>query len=128
LGGKGTKSYIIATPLVWDDRVFLAVGQDPEHGEGLGHLHCIDATKRGDITQSGKVWSVDGEDFHRSLSSFACKDGLLYACDLSGFVYCFDEKTGKRHWRYDTQAACGVRATWWMARSSSATRTAPFTC
>lgn len=105
LGGKGTKSYIIATPLIHNDRVFLCVGQDPEHGEGVGNLHCIDATKRGDITESGRVWNVGGGDFHRSMSSFACKDGLLYASDLSGFVYCFDEKTGKRHWRYDTQAA-----------------------
>jgi outer membrane protein assembly factor BamB len=26
------------------------VGQDPEHGEGIGHLWCIDPTKRGDIS------------------------------------------------------------------------------
>lgn len=105
LGGRGTKSYIISTPLVANDRVFLCVGQDPEHGEGIGQLHCIDATKRGDITESGKVWHVGGDNFNRSMSSFALKDGLLYACDLSGFLYCFDEKTGERYWRYDTQAA-----------------------
>lgn len=105
LGGKGTKCYIIGTPVVHNDRVFLATGQDPEHGEGVGNLHCIDATKRGDITQSGKVWNVTGEDFHRTLGTCAVKDGLVYASDLSGFLYCFDEKTGKRHWRYDTQAA-----------------------
>ncbi len=105
LGGKGTKCYIIGTPVVHNDRVFLATGQDPEHGEGVGNLHCIDATKRGDITQSGKVWNVTGEDFHRTLGTCAVKDGLVYAADLSGFMYCFDEKTGKRHWRYDTQAA-----------------------
>jgi len=26
------------------------VGEDPEHGEGVGHLWCIDPTKRGDVS------------------------------------------------------------------------------
>lgn len=105
LGGRGTKSYIICTPVIWDNKVFVCVGQDPEHGEGPGHLHAIDATKRGDITQSGRVWHVGDKDFNRSLSTCAIKDDLLYISDLSGFLYCLDAKTGKRHWRYDTMAA-----------------------
>lgn len=105
LGGRGTKSYIIATPVIDNDKVYLAVGQDPEHGEGIGHLYAIDATKRGDITESGKVWHLGGEDFHRTLSTVAVADGLVYAADLSGFLNCLDADTGKRHWRYDTTAA-----------------------
>ncbi len=50
LGGRGTRNEIIATPVVYDDLVYLAVGQDPEHGEGQGHLWCIDPTKRGDVS------------------------------------------------------------------------------
>ena len=50
LGGRGTRNNIIATPVVYDGRVYVAVGQDPEHGEGVGHLWCIDPTKRGDIS------------------------------------------------------------------------------
>jgi hypothetical protein len=50
LGGRGTRNEIIATPVIHEDRVFIAVGQDPEHGEGIGHLWCIDPTKRGDIS------------------------------------------------------------------------------
>ncbi len=50
LGGRGTRNEIIATPVVYDDKVYLAVGQDPEHGEGPGHLWCIDPTKRGDVS------------------------------------------------------------------------------
>jgi outer membrane protein assembly factor BamB len=30
--------------------VYIAVGQDPEHGEGTGHLWCIDPTRRGDVS------------------------------------------------------------------------------
>jgi len=37
-----------------DNVVYLASGQDPEHGDGPGHLYAIDATKRGDITQTGR--------------------------------------------------------------------------
>jgi outer membrane protein assembly factor BamB len=105
LGGRGTKCYIIATPVIHDAKIYVSVGQDPEHGEGPGHLHCIDAAKRGDITESGKVWHVGGNDFHRTLSTVAIADGLLYAADLSGFLYCFDAKSGKQHWKHDVLAA-----------------------
>ncbi len=50
LGGRGTRNNIIATPVVYDGKVYVAVGQDPEHGEGIGHLWCIDPTKRGDVS------------------------------------------------------------------------------
>ncbi len=44
------RNHLIGTPVVYNDRVFIAVGEDPEHGEGEGHLWCIDPTKRGDIS------------------------------------------------------------------------------
>ncbi|TWU42908.1 PQQ-binding-like beta-propeller repeat protein [Novipirellula artificiosorum] len=50
LGGKGTRNNIIATPVAYDGWVYVAVGQDPEHGEGEGHLWCIDPTRRGDVS------------------------------------------------------------------------------
>ena len=50
LGGRGTRNNIIATPVIYDDLVYVAVGQDPEHGEGVGHLWCIDPNKRGDVS------------------------------------------------------------------------------
>jgi outer membrane protein assembly factor BamB len=28
----------------------VAVGEDPEHGEGVGHLWCVDPTKSGDVS------------------------------------------------------------------------------
>lgn len=50
LGGRATRNNIIGTPVVIDNYVYVAVGEDPEHGEGIGHLWCVDATKRGDIS------------------------------------------------------------------------------
>jgi len=105
LGGRGTRNNIIATPVIVDDVVYLAVGQDPEHGEGPGHFYAIDATKRGDITESGKIWHFGNDDFNRTMSSAAVADGLVYIADLSGFLYCLDAKTGKQYWKYDTFAA-----------------------
>ncbi len=50
LGGEGTRNNLIATPVAYNGFVYIAVGQDPEHGEGEGHLWCIDPNKRGDIS------------------------------------------------------------------------------
>ena len=37
-----TRNHIIGTPVIYDGLVYVAVGEDPEHGEGIGHLWCID--------------------------------------------------------------------------------------
>ena len=109
-GGAGTASSIVATPVIAGDRVYLAVGDDPENQRGPGHLYCIDATKRadaqgGDITESGKVWHFGGKEFGRTIASVAVADGLVYAADLDGFLSCLDAQTGQRYWKYDLQAA-----------------------
>ena len=46
-----TRNELISTPVVVGDRMYIANGQDPEHGEGIGHLWCIDITKEGDISK-----------------------------------------------------------------------------
>ena len=40
--GRSSRNHIIGTPVVYDGLVYVAVGEDPEHGEGNGHLWCID--------------------------------------------------------------------------------------
>ena len=105
LGGRGTRNNIISTPVLYDNKVFIGVGQDPEHGEGDGHLWAIDATGKGDVTKTSVVWHFGGKDFKRTMSTVSIKDDLLFTADLSGYVYCLDVKTGKRHWKYDTFAA-----------------------
>ncbi len=89
--------------MIADSVVYLANGQDPEHGEGVGHMYAIDATKRGDITQSGRIWHFD--KIRRSISTAAVVDGLVYAADFSGFLHCLDAKTGKEYWNHDMLAA-----------------------
>lgn len=50
-GVRSTRNHLIGTPVIYDGLVYIAVGDDPEHGEGPGHLWCIDPTKRGDVSQ-----------------------------------------------------------------------------
>jgi outer membrane protein assembly factor BamB len=49
-GGNGRRNYIIATPVIYDGRVYIGTGQDPEYGEGPGDLWCIDPRGRGDVS------------------------------------------------------------------------------
>ncbi len=125
LGGAGTRNNIIGTPVFYENSVIVAVGQDPEHGEGVGHLWRIDATKTGDLSaeigeigtpgepnpNSGIIWHYGGVDeeqesvFRRTISTVAVHDGMVFAADLSGFVHCVDLETGERYWQHDLMAA-----------------------
>jgi outer membrane protein assembly factor BamB len=93
---------VIATPVILDGRVYAAVGQEPEEGDGAGCLNCIDATKTGDISESGILWR--NEKIGRSLSSAAISDGLLYLPDFAGIIHCLNVEDGKEVWSLDTEA------------------------
>jgi outer membrane protein assembly factor BamB len=93
-------SEVLGTPITWDGRVYALIGQDPEHGSGLGNMVCIDPSGEGDVTASHEVWSYS--NIKRSLSTMAIAGGLLFATDFSGFVYCLDALTGEELWVHDT--------------------------
>ena len=95
-------SEIIATPVFYKNRVYVGIGQDPAHGRGKGMFHCIDATKTGDITKTGCIWSYDGLD--RTIATAAVHDRLVYITDISGRLHCLDADTGKCYWVYETNA------------------------
>lgn len=123
LGGKGTKNEIIGTPIIYENKVYIGVGQDPEHGDGVAHVWCVDpAGKTGDISPkgdnfdpkapenqgSGLAWHFGGTDsqgellWHRTMSSAAIHNGLMYLCTMHGWVSCFDAATGQLYWTHDT--------------------------
>jgi outer membrane protein assembly factor BamB len=139
LGGRGTRNEIIATPVVFDNKVYIGVGQDPEHGEGVGHLWCIDITKTGDLSpvndnfdpaapenkNSGLVWHFGGPAdaktqeqtnrdiiFGRTLSTCAIQDGLVFEAELGGYLHCLDARTGKEYWNHDLKAAVWGSPSW----------------
>ncbi len=88
-------SEVLATPVVYKGHVYAVIGQDPEHGEGIGNLVCVD--------EHGKeVWAYG--KIKRSMSTLSIVDDMLFVADYSGFVYCIDALTGKEYWVYDTSA------------------------
>jgi outer membrane protein assembly factor BamB len=97
---KNGPSEVIATPVFYKNRVYVPIGQDPEHGEGIGNLSCIDMTRKGDNTKTGTVWSYD--KIARSLSTAAIADGLVYIPDFSGNIHCLDAETGQPYWMLET--------------------------
>ena len=105
LGGAGTRNNVISTPVFYNGRFYVGVGQDPEHGEGPGRFFAVDASKEGDVTAEAEVWSFGGEDFNRTISTAAIHDGIVYITDLSGFLYALDAETGEHYWTHDTFAA-----------------------
>ena len=46
----GTRNHFVATPVYYQGRVYIANGQNEQHGEGPGRLVCIDPSKVGDIS------------------------------------------------------------------------------
>ncbi|WP_428307569.1 PQQ-binding-like beta-propeller repeat protein [Lacipirellula sp.] len=77
LMGKGTRNDIISTPVVYDNKVYFATGQDPEHGEGIGTLWCLDPTKRGDVSKELAFNASDPKTPipHKRVQAVVEKDG-----------------------------------------------------
>lgn len=77
-GGRGaTRNALIATPVVHEGRLYVAVGRNPEEGAGVGHLWCVDlakATAKGATNKDHDV-SPPGEDFDPNAA--ANKDSAL---------------------------------------------------
>jgi outer membrane protein assembly factor BamB len=59
---RATRNHIIGTPVVYDGLVYVAVGEDPEHGEGAGHLWCIDPTKKTDGSDVSPELAYNSKD------------------------------------------------------------------
>lgn len=79
LRGNGTRNNIIATPVIYQDLLYVAVGQDPEHGEGNGHLWCIDPSKRGDVSSELAVKVNDRKTSipHRRIQAVIEEEGEI---------------------------------------------------
>jgi outer membrane protein assembly factor BamB len=100
--GVFSRNYIIASPLYQDGRVFLAMGQDPSHGNGPSLLHAVSPNGQGDVTGSRRLWTC--RVVGRVVGTPVAQDGLLYVGDLGGTVFCLDVTSGALVWKHPTDA------------------------
>ena len=91
-------SEIISSPVIYNNKVYAAIGQDPEHGEGVGAVTCIDPSRG--TGEDAIVWQF--KEVGRTISTPSLADGLLYIADYSGRLYCLDAETGEKYWEHDT--------------------------
>ena len=98
---------IIATPVLYKQRIYVAIGQDPRHGTGKGCLSCVDAAS------GKKIW--ESRLVERSLSTCSIYEGLLYIADYTGNLHCFNPDTGKRLWVHHTDSEYGK----WVFKTNS---------
>lgn len=96
------RNYGVSTPVFTEGKVLMSVGQDPDKGNGSGLAYSINPVKRGDITESGKIWQY--EKINRSISTAAVGDGLAFLSDFMGILHCLDAKTGKPYWTFDLKS------------------------
>jgi len=101
--GVLSRSPIVAPPAYADGRVFVAMGDDPSHGEGPSLLHAVDPNGQGDVTESRRLWT--SREIGRVVGAPIAKDGLLYVGDLGGRISCLDAATGELVWKHETNAA-----------------------
>ena len=103
LGGRGTRNNLIGTPVTYDNKIYIAVGQDPEHGEGIGHLWCIDPTGTGDVSptlsvdSSGNPIDYSGKTGQRRLQNI----------DTDAGEKIIDNPDSKTIWHYTAYDSTG---------------------
>ena len=101
--GVLSRSSIIASPVFADGRIFVAMGQDPSHGNGPSVIHAISPNGQGDVTKSRLLWT--SRAVGRVVGTPIAKDGLLYVGDLGGTIHCLDAATGAHVWKHETNEA-----------------------
>jgi len=85
-------------PVFHQNHLYVAGGGDLWWGKTEAWLKCIDATKTGDITTNGLVWSYPLQK--HVLSTPAIYTGMVFIADTGHTVHCVDAQTGKPHWTH----------------------------
>lgn len=95
---KISPSNFLGMPVFYKNRIYVTVGGDIWWGKREAWLKCIDATKTGDVTATGEIWSQPLEE--HSASTPAISNGLIYVTDCGKNVHCNDAGTGKTIWKH----------------------------
>jgi outer membrane protein assembly factor BamB len=98
-----SRGSIIASPILADGRVIVAMGLSPGHGNGPSLIHAISPNGQGDVTATRLLWT--SHEVGRVVGTPIVKDGLLYVGDLGGTIHCLDAATGAHLWKHETHDA-----------------------
>lgn len=96
---RESPSNFYGMPVLANNRLHVAGGGDVWWGKNEAWLKCIDATKTGDITTNGLVWSYPLQK--HVLSTPAIHDGLIFIADCGRMLHCVDAETGKPYWTHE---------------------------
>jgi outer membrane protein assembly factor BamB len=97
-------STIYAMPVFQNGRLYVAGGGDLFWGKNEAWLKCIDATKTGNITTNGEVWSSTLE--RHVISTPAVAGELTFIADCGRKLHCLETATGKSVWTHDISGEC----------------------
>ena len=86
-------------PVFYHNRVYVAGGGDIWWGKNAAWLKCIDASRTGDITTNGLVWSYPLQK--HVLATPAIANGLIFIADCGRLLHCVDAETGQACWTQD---------------------------
>ncbi|HTL16231.1 MAG TPA: PQQ-binding-like beta-propeller repeat protein [Patescibacteria group bacterium] len=86
-------------PVFNQNRIYLAGGGDLWWGKNQAWLKCIDATKTGDSTTNGLIWSYVLEK--HVMGTPAVLDGMVFIADCGRKFHCVDAGNGKAYWTSD---------------------------
>jgi outer membrane protein assembly factor BamB len=98
-GFRMSKRGLNASPVVDGNLVYIAHGEDNIDTVKFGRIQCIDATGKGDVTETHGVWRVD--EIKAGYTGLLVKDGILYVVADTGNLHAFDDQTGEALWVYN---------------------------
>jgi outer membrane protein assembly factor BamB len=127
IGKHGVDHYIVGTPVVLGNKLYVGLGHAPAHPRPVvrwSYFLCLDITKKGDVSlksydakaalnkSSALVWAFGGPVeprpekgrpayFGATLSTAAVHEGLVYITEEYGYLHCLDAATGRHAWEYD---------------------------
>jgi len=137
--GKPQRNYLVATPVIHDNKVYVGCGVYPEGPTTkVAHFWCVDMTKKGDVSpvnenldpkapenkNSALVWHYGGyveprpklgqrDVFLKStISTCAIKDDLVYLAEEAGYLHCLDARTGQHYWEHDFKSSIWGSPLW----------------
>jgi outer membrane protein assembly factor BamB len=132
-------NYLVATPVVYGDKVYIGTGLYPGNPERnrLGRFWCVSLGKTGDVSHaedsldpaasankaSALVWQFGGliqpppkfgrnAVFGKTSSTAAVHDGLVYVAEELGYLHCLDAATGKQLWEHDLKTSVWSSPYW----------------